>query len=56
MLKKSAPFERGSYIALKANTGLLLNISYLFTKIEVSYDTVQGFSVGAGIGLALEAY
>ena len=44
------------YLALKANTGFIINLSHLFTKIDVSYNNVTGFSVGAGIGLGAIAY
>ena len=42
------------YFAWKANTGFILNLSCIFTKIEVSYNNVIGFSVGAGVGFGLE--
>lgn len=41
------------WFAFRINTGFLLNISRIFTKIDVSYDNVIGFSVGAGIGFGL---
>ena len=44
------------YLALKANTGFLINISHLFTKVDISYNNVTGFSAGVGIGIGLEAY
>lgn len=43
-----------SWIGLKANTGFIVNFSSLFTKIEVSYNNVYGFSVGVGIGLGIQ--
>ncbi|MDE5799067.1 MAG: hypothetical protein K2H73_08670, partial [Treponemataceae bacterium] len=42
--------------AFKVDTGFLLNISRIFTKIEVSYDNVLGFSVGTGIGFGSKLY
>lgn len=42
------------YFAFKVNTGFIINISHLFTKLEVSYNNVFGFSVGAGVGLGFE--
>lgn len=42
------------YFAFKADTGFIINISHLFTKVEVSYNNVFGFSVGAGVGFGLE--
>lgn len=42
------------YFAWKADTGFILNLSCIFTKIEVSYNNVIGFSVGAGVGFGLE--
>ena len=42
------------YFAWKADTGFIINISHLFTKIEVSYNNVYGFSMGAGLGFGLE--
>lgn len=42
------------YAALKADTGFILNLGNLFSKIEVSFDNVTGFSAGAGIGFGLE--
>lgn len=44
------------WIALKAGTGFLINISHLFTKIEVSYNNIYGFSLGTGIGIGFEIY
>ena len=40
--------------AWKAETGFIINISHLFTKVEVSYNNVFGFSVGAGVGFGLK--
>lgn len=40
--------------AFRAHTGFLFNISRIFTKIDVSYDNVIGFSVGTGIGFGLK--
>lgn len=42
------------YFAFKADTGFIINISHLFTKVEVSYNNVFGFSVGAGVGFGFE--
>lgn len=42
------------YFAFKADTGFIINISHLFTKVEVSYNNIFGFSVGAGVGFGLE--
>lgn len=42
------------YFAFKVNTGFIINISHLFTKVEVSYNNVFGFSVGAGVGFGFE--
>ena len=42
------------YLAWKANTGFIINFSRLFTKIDISYNNVFGFSVGAGLGFGLE--
>lgn len=42
------------YFAWKADTGLIINISRVFTKIEVSYNNVFGFSLGAGVGFGIE--
>ena len=42
------------YLALKANTGFLINISNFFTRVELSYNNIFGFSAGAGIGIGLE--
>lgn len=42
------------YFAFKVDTGFIINISHLFTKLEVSYNNVFGFSVGAGVGLGFE--
>lgn len=42
--------------AFKVDTGFLLNISRIFTKIEVSYDNIIGFSVGTGIGFGSKLY
>ena len=42
------------YFAFKVDTGFIINISHLFTKVEVSYNNVFGFSVGAGVGFGLE--
>ena len=42
------------YFAWKADTGFVINISHLFTKVEVSYNNVYGFSMGAGLGFGLE--
>ena len=42
------------YFAWKADTGFILNLSCIFTKIEVSYNNVIGFSVGAGVGFGIE--
>lgn len=41
------------YFAWKADTGFILNLGNLFSKIEVSFDNVTGFSAGAGIGFGL---
>ena len=41
------------YFAWKADTGFVINISHLFTKVEVSYNNVYGFSMGAGLGFGL---
>lgn len=40
--------------AFTADAGLILNLGAFFTKIDVSYDNVLGFSVGAGVGFGLE--
>lgn len=42
------------YFAFKVDTGFIINISHLFTKVEVSYNNVYGFSVGAGVGFGFE--
>lgn len=42
------------YFAFKVDTGFIINISHLFTKLEVSYNNVFGFSVGAGVGFGFE--
>lgn len=42
------------YFAWKVDTGLIINISRIFTKIEVSYNNVFGFSFGAGVGYGVE--
>lgn len=42
------------YFAFKVDTGFIINISHLFTKVEVSYNNVFGFSVGAGVGFGFE--
>lgn len=42
------------YFAFKVDTGFIINISHLFTKVEVSYNNVFGFSVGAGVGFGWE--
>ena len=42
------------YLALKANTGFLINVSNVFTKIDLSYNNVSGFSLGAGIGIGIK--
>lgn len=42
------------YFAFKVDTGFIINISHLFTKVEVSYNNIFGFSVGAGVGFGLE--
>lgn len=42
------------YLAWKANTGFIINFSRLFTKIDISYNNVFCFSVGAGLGFGLE--
>lgn len=42
------------YLAWKANTGFIINFSRLFTKIDISYNNVFGFSVGAGVGFGFE--
>lgn len=41
-----------SYFAFKANTGVLFNISRVFTKVDFAYDNVIGLSVGLGMGFA----
>ena len=41
------------YLALKANTGFLINVSNVFTKIDLSYNNVSGFSIGTGIGIGI---
>ena len=41
-----------SWFAFKANAGFLFNISRVFTKIDVAYDNVLGFSAGVGMGFA----
>lgn len=38
----------------KVDTGFILNIGILFSKIEISFDKVMGLSVGTGIGFGLE--
>ncbi|MDE6719086.1 MAG: hypothetical protein K2J68_04430 [Treponemataceae bacterium] len=40
------------YFAFKGNTGVLFNISRVFTKVDFAYDNVMGFSVGLGMGFA----
>lgn len=42
------------YFAFKADTGFIVNLGSLFSKIEVSFDNVTGFSAGAGIGFGLK--
>ena len=42
------------YFAFKVDTGFIINISHLFTKIDISYNNVFGFSVGAGVGFGFE--
>lgn len=43
-----------SYLALKANVGIIINISHFFTKADISYNNVTGFSVGVGTGFGLK--
>ena len=43
-------FANMAYFAFKINTGFILNISKIFTKIDISYNNVFGFSVSAGLG------
>ncbi len=43
---------RTGYFAFKGNTGVLFNISRVFTKVDFAYDNVMGFSVGLGMGFA----
>lgn len=52
--KKVSGLVDTGYFAWKVNTGILLNLANFFTKIDVSYNNVFGFSVGAGIGLGFE--
>ena len=52
--KKNSNLVDTGYFAWKADTGFILNLSCIFTKIEVSYNNVIGFSVGAGVGFGLE--
>lgn len=44
------------YFAFKANTGVLLNLAFLMLKIEVSLDSVLGFSAGTGLGICWEMF
>lgn len=50
-LKKESYCLDTGWLALKAEFGLLINISALFTKWELSYNNVFGFSTSAGIGI-----
>lgn len=54
--KDSAPIPQTGLFAFKANTGFLFNLSYFLAKVEVAYDNVIGFSVGAGVGIEFEMY
>ncbi|MGP1511967.1 MAG: hypothetical protein ACTTIT_05565 [Treponema sp.] len=54
--KDSAPVSQTSLFAFKVQTGLMINLPYFITKIEVAYDNVLGLSVGAGVGICLETY
>ena len=40
--------------AYKVDAGLILNISHIFTKVEVSYNNVLGLCVGTGLGIGLD--
>ena len=51
--KRAGILDTGNF-AFKVDTGFIINISHLFTKLEVSYNNVFGFSVGAGVGLGFE--
>ncbi len=42
--------------AWKIDTGFLINISKLFTKIEFSYNNVIGFSTSLGVGFSFREY
>ncbi|MCR5613777.1 hypothetical protein [Treponema sp.] len=42
------------YFAWKVDTGLIINLSKFFTKLEVSYNNVIGFSMGAGLGFGFD--
>ena len=42
------------YFGSRKMIGCIINISHLFTKVEVSCNYVFGFSVGAGVGFGLE--
>lgn len=52
--RKMSGIPDTGYFAWKADTGFIINISRLFTKVEVSYNNVFGFSLGAGVGFGLE--
>ena len=52
--RKNSYLVDTGYFAWKADTGFIINISHIFTKIEVSYNNVIGFSVGAGLGFGVE--
>ena len=40
--------------AYKVDAGLILNISHIFTKVEVSYNNVLGLCVGTSLGIGLD--
>ncbi|MCF0241892.1 MAG: hypothetical protein HUK25_04595 [Treponema sp.] len=52
--KSSAILSFTKYFALKADAGVMLNLSRVFTKFEVAYYNVLGFTLGAGIGIGLD--
>ena len=47
-------YEKNSLVALKAETGFVVNISVLCAKVEISFDNILGLNVGAGIGFGME--
>lgn len=50
--KKSNLVDSG-YFAWKVDTGFIINLSHFFTKVDVSYNNIIGFSMGVGVGFGM---